>query len=149
MQIHLSPRHMTLTAAIHQAVAAQIGQLEDLGVDIIGAHVVLLHANAAAPGDRYQVRVHLAVPGPDIFGEAISDDLYIALEQVTTKLARQLRKRKTAVTDKPRKTSQRAVQSQHVTGETPRRIKKGLANAGLAGVPRGGTGTGTAPKRKR
>ena len=140
---------MTLTAAIHQAVAAQIGQLEDLGIDIIGAHVVLLHANAAAPGDRYQVRVHLAVPGPDIFGEAVSEDLYLALEQVTTKLARQLRKRKTAMTDKPRKTHQRAVQTQHVTGVTPRKIKKGLANAGITEVPRGGTGTGPAPRRKK
>jgi putative sigma-54 modulation protein len=140
---------MTLTAAIHQATAAQIGTLEDLGVDIIAAHVVLLHANAAAPGDRYQVRVHLAVPGPDIFGQATSDDLYLALEQVTTKLARQLRKRKTALNDKPRKTNQRAVQRQHVTGETPRALRKGLANAGLKEVPRAGGSDGGAPKRRK
>ena len=140
---------MTLTAAIHQAVAVQIGQLEELGVDIIGAHVVLLHANAAAPGDRYQVRVHLAVPGPDIFAEHVSDDLYLALEQVTDKLARQLRKRKTALTDKPRKTSQRAVQRQHLTGETPRSLKKGLSNAGLTEVPRIGSTTSTGVGRKR
>jgi putative sigma-54 modulation protein len=139
---------MPLTAAIHQAVAAQIGQLEELGIDIIGAHVVLLHANAAAPGDRYQVRVHLAVPGPDIFAEQLSDDLYLALEQVTDKLARQLRKRKTALTDKPRKTSQRAVQRQHLTGETPRSLKKGLSNAGITEVPRIGASTSTGVKRK-
>lgn len=148
MQIHLSPRHLTLTAAIHQAAATQIASLEDLGVDIIAAHVVLLQSDAAKPGDRYQVRVHLAVPGPDIFGTAESDDLYLALEQVTDKLARQLRKRKTARTDKPRKTTQRAVQRQHITGETPRSLKKGLASAGLKEVPRIGSASGAAPKRK-
>ncbi|MHA3772778.1 ribosome hibernation-promoting factor, HPF/YfiA family [Verrucomicrobiota bacterium sgz303538] len=139
MQIHLSPRHMPLTAALHQAVAAQIGSLEDFGIDIIGAHVVLEHTDASAMKDRYQVRVHLAVPGPDIFANFASHDLYLALEQVTAKLARQLRKRKTAWTDKPRKTKQRAVERQHITGETPRSLKKGLANAGIVEVPRIGS----------
>ena len=100
---------MPLTAAIHQATAAHLGTLEDLGADIIAAHVVLLHADAAAPSDRYQVRVHLAVPGPDIFAEHTAEDLYVAIERVTDKLARQLRKRKTALTDKRRTVTQRAV----------------------------------------
>lgn len=139
MQIHLSPRHLPLTAAIHQAVAAQIGQLEEFGFDIIAAHVVLLHANAAAPGDRYSVRVHLAVPGPDIFAEAASDDLYLALEQVTDKLGRQIRKRKTAIKDKPRKTTQRAVARQQITGEVPRALKKGMAAQGPNEVRRTGS----------
>jgi putative sigma-54 modulation protein len=115
---------MPLTAAIHQAVAAQLGQLEDHGTEIIGAHVVLLHANAAAPGDRYQVRVHLALPGPDIYAEHVADDLYMAIEQVAAKLARQLRKRKTALTDKRRRTAQRGMEQQRTAGGTPRSLQK-------------------------
>jgi putative sigma-54 modulation protein len=126
MHIHLSPRHMPLTAAIHQSVATHLSQLEELGTEIIAAHVVLLHAEAKDPGDRYEVRVHLAVAGPDIFASDSENDLYIALERVTAKLARQLRKRKTARTDKARTTTQRAVETQRKTGALPKTVAKGL-----------------------
>lgn len=115
---------MQLTASIHQAVAVQIEQLEDLGHNIIAAHVVLVAADAKEPGDRYTVKVHLAVPGPDIFAEASHADLYVGLEQVTEKLARQLRKRKTALTDKRRKTAQRGMERQRIVGDTPRSLSK-------------------------
>ncbi len=115
---------MPLTASIHQAVAAQIGHLEELGLNIIAAHVVLVASDAKEPGDRYTVKVHLAVPGPDIFADASHQDLYVALEQVTDKLARQIRKRKTALTDKRRKTSQRGVERQKIVGDTPRSLAK-------------------------
>lgn len=108
MQIHMSPRHLQMTASIHQAAASHISTLEDLGTEIIAAHIVLVHADAAAPEDRYQVKVHLAVPGPDIHAEHSGADLYIALEKVADKLARQLRKRKTQLTDKVRATEQKS-----------------------------------------
>lgn len=126
MQIHLSPRHVQLTAAIHQAVANQIAQLEELGIEILAAHVVLLHSDAADPSDRYTVKVHLAVPGPDIHGEQSASDLYAALEMVIDKLSRQLRKRKTAIQDKSRSKSQRAAERGRLTGEpaTGKRAKR-------------------------
>ena len=43
MQIHLSPRHLTLTAAIYAYVAEKISHLEQLTDRILAAHVVLLH----------------------------------------------------------------------------------------------------------
>ncbi len=110
MQIHLSPRHLQLTAAIHEAVAVQIGQLEHFGVEILGAHVVLVSAEAEKPVHRYTVKVHLAVSGPDIFAEDSENDLYAALELVVDKLARQLRKRKTAIKDKRRTLQQRGAE---------------------------------------
>lgn len=114
MQIHLSPRHLQLTAAIHGAVAAQIGQLEHFGVDILGAHVVLLAADTEKPVHRYTVKVHLAVSGPDIFAEDSENDLYAALELVTDKLSRQLRKRKTSMKDKRRTVQQRTAERSRV-----------------------------------
>lgn len=135
MQIHISPRHITLTAAIHQAVAGQLGQLEDHGIDIIGAHVVLVHADAIDPRHRYEVRVHLAVPGPDIFAQDKSEDLYAALELVTAKLARQIRKKKTALQSKRRSVSQRAAEQQRTAGTVPRAIRK--ATEGKGGTTRG------------
>jgi putative sigma-54 modulation protein len=126
MQIHLSPRHLQLTASIHQAVAIQIGQLEELGTDIVGAHVVLLKSEAANPEERFTVKVHLAVAGPDIHAEDSENDLYVAMERVTAKLARQLRKRKTALNDKRRSTSQRAVKQQKAGQALPSSVRKGL-----------------------
>lgn len=106
MQIHLSPRNVRLTAAIHQHAAEKILHLEDLAADIVAAHVVLLHDEAKKPESRYTVKVHLAVSGPDIHAEQHAEDLYAALDLVTDKLARQLRKRKTRLTDKRRSKTQ-------------------------------------------
>ena len=115
MQLHLTPRHLQLTAAINQAVANQLVQLEHFGIDIIAAHVVLV--SSAAPGAaKYSVKVHLALPGPDIYAEDSESDLYAALELVTAKLARQLRKRKTAMKDKRRTTTQRTAERVKTNG---------------------------------
>lgn len=93
MQIHLSPRHLTLTAAIHSYVAEKVGHLEQLADHIIAAHVVLMHDETKTK--KHRVKVHLAVAGPDIHAEDSEDDLYTAIDKVVDKLAMQLRKRKT------------------------------------------------------
>ena len=109
MQLHLSPRHVRLTAAMHRHVAEKIERLEDLTHEIVAAHVVLIHDETASPADAFTVKVHLAIPGPDIHAGECAAELYAALDLVMDKLARQLRKRKTRLTDQPRTKTQRAV----------------------------------------
>lgn len=109
MQLHLSPRQVRLTAAIHRHVAEKIEHLEEYAADILAAHVVLVHDATAKPTDAYTVKVHLAIPGPDIHAEASAAEIYAALDVVVDKLARQLRKRKTKRTDKVRSKVQKAV----------------------------------------
>jgi putative sigma-54 modulation protein len=116
MQIHLSPRHLRLTAAIHQYAASKVLHLEELASDIVAAHVVLIHDENAKPADRYAVKVHLAIPGPDIHAEEAHADLYAALDLVTDKLARQLRKRKTRLTDKKRSKTAKIVRGRKLNG---------------------------------
>lgn len=106
MQLHLSPRHLRLTAAIHEYAAKKILAIEGIA-DIIAAHVVLISDEAAKPKDRFCVKVHLAVAGPDIHAEDRNSDLYAALDGVSSKLSRQLRKRHTALIDKRRQVKQR------------------------------------------
>ena len=106
MQIHLSPRHIRLTPAIHRHCAEKVEHLEILAGEIVAAHIVLIHDEAAKPKDRHSVKVHLAVPGPDIHAEESHEDLYAALDLVVAKLARQLRKRKTRLNDKRRTKTQ-------------------------------------------
>lgn len=112
MQIHITPRHLRLTAAIHQAAAAQVSLVEDLGTEILGAHVVLMHNDVAKPADRYTVKIHLAIRGPDLHAEQSAEDLYIAMEKAVDKLCRQLGKRKTVLKDKVRIRAQRASEAE-------------------------------------
>jgi putative sigma-54 modulation protein len=107
MQLHISPRHLRLTAAIHEYAAKKILAIEGMA-DIIAAHVVLIADEAAKPKDRFCVKVHLAIAGPDIHAEDRNADLHAALDGVSSKLARQLRKRHTVKIDKRRQTVQRA-----------------------------------------
>lgn len=93
MQIHLSPRHMVLTAAIHSYVCEKVEHLESMTPTIIAAHVVLLHDETKKK--RYVAKVHLALPGPDIYAEDAEDDLYAAIDLTIGKLTQQLRKYKT------------------------------------------------------
>ncbi len=97
MQIHLSPRHLTLTAAIYSYVADKISHLELLADNIVAAHVVLLHDETKTK--KHIVKVHLAVPGPDLHAQDAEDDLYAAIDKVVGKLSQQLRKRKTKIAD--------------------------------------------------
>jgi putative sigma-54 modulation protein len=89
MQIHVTPRHLRLSASLHQAVAAQISTPEDRGGDIFGAHVVRLQKDTTRAADRFQVKVQ--VSGPDLLAEHRGKDLCIGLEQAVSKVRKQLR----------------------------------------------------------
>ena len=104
MHIHLSPRHLALTGAINSYVVNKLAHLDHQSEQIMAAHVVLVH-DESKKKSNYVVKVHLAMPGPDIHVEDREDDLYAAIDLVMNKLSRQLRKRKTRlVTAKKHKT---------------------------------------------
>jgi putative sigma-54 modulation protein len=100
MQIHLSPRHIQLTAAIHAHVADKVAHLEEFSDQILAAHVVLLFDEHRSKKKDYQVKIHLAMPGQDLHAEDAEDDLYTAIDLTAHKLAQQLRKRKTKIKEK-------------------------------------------------
>ena len=93
MQIHLTPSNIALTAAIHTFVADKMTHLEGHGEQILAAHIVLLHD--ATKKKAYVVKVHLALPGPDIYAHDVEADLYVAIDKVVDKLSRQISKHKT------------------------------------------------------
>ncbi len=110
MHIHLSPRHLKLTGAIHSFVAEKLSHLETITDQIIAAHVVLIYDENAVPEQRHHVKVHLAVPGKDIHAEDTEGDLYAAIDKVSSKLARQIRKRKTRLIDKNKQKVQKKIE---------------------------------------
>jgi ribosome hibernation promoting factor len=106
MQIHLSPRHLRMTGSIHTHAAAMVSSLEDYA-EIIAAHLVLIYDEVAKPQHRFGVKAHLAIRGKDVHADVKAETLHIAIDQAGDKLARQLRKRKTKLTDKRRSKVQR------------------------------------------
>ena len=100
MQIHISPRGVKLTGALHAYVAEKIGHLEHYMDHIVGAHIAIVHDQTKANKHAFVVKVHLAIPGPDLHAEDHGHELYQAIDLVTDKLAAQLRKRKGALTKK-------------------------------------------------
>ena len=84
---------MVLTAAIHSYVCEKVVHLEHMAPSLIAAHVVILHDETKKK--KHVVKVHLALPGPDIYAEDAEDDLYAAIDLTVAKLAQQLRKNKT------------------------------------------------------
>jgi putative sigma-54 modulation protein len=81
MHIHLSPRHLALTGAINSYVVNKLAHLDNQSDRIIAAHVVLMH-DESKKKSNYVVKVHLAVPGPDIHAEDRENDLYAAIDLV-------------------------------------------------------------------
>jgi len=115
MQIHITPRNLTLTGAIYEFVAEKISHLEGHGEQIIAAHIVLLHNH-----DRkktYSVKVHLAIAGPDIHAEDAEADLYVAIDKVVDKLSSQISKLKTRKKD----------HDKHRTQQKREAVKRGFA----------------------
>ena len=108
MHIHITPRHLKLTAAIQSFVADKMAHLEHITDQVMGVHVVLWHDETKSPSKAFHVKVHLALPGPDVHAEEASSDLYAAIDGVVDKLGRQLRKRKTRVVDQKKAKAMRA-----------------------------------------
>ena len=108
MQIHISPRDIKLTPAIHAYVAQRIESLEHFGLNLIGAHIALWHDDTRASKHAFVVKVHLALRGPDLHAEDHGHDLYKAIDVVTDRLEEQLRHRKSKLVKGSREKSRKA-----------------------------------------
>jgi len=95
MHIHIIPLRFELTDPIRSFAEDKLAHLDLISHSIDSAKVVLARNNAAEPSRRFTAKVHLDVPGRGVHASDSSVDLYSALDQVQSKLARQLRKRKT------------------------------------------------------
>ena len=108
MHIHIIPLRFQLTDPIRSFASEKLAHLDAITDSISSAQVTLSRDNAAEPSRRFTAKVRLAVPGKDVHASESSEDLYSALDQVQSKLARQLRKRKTRLTDAVLRHGQRA-----------------------------------------
>jgi len=115
MQIHLDPRNFRFTAPIRKHASEKMMGLRDLA-NILTAHVILSENSGETPDQRFTVKAHLAVPGPDVHAQESGHDPFVALNKVCDRLARQLRKRHTVLIDKRRQKVQRVVEMEKKLG---------------------------------
>jgi putative sigma-54 modulation protein len=111
MKIHISPRHLRITESIELYVVSKLEPLAELASEIVSAHVIIAVDDTVDPAKRFHVSARLAVSGPDIHAEDFGADVYSSVDSMASKLARQLRKRKTRLNDKQRSLAQRSAES--------------------------------------
>ena len=111
--IHITPHHISLTPFLRDYIRRKISAVSRFAGDVVAADVVVRGKSGAA--HRYSISARLALPGQDIQGHATDSNLYTAIGQLVTRLARRSRKRKTRF----EKNIRRARRPQVIRGSTP------------------------------
>jgi putative sigma-54 modulation protein len=93
MKMILSTHNVTLTKAIEDHIMVRIDKLEHYDRFAINARVTLEHDDTRAPARAFKCSMSLTEPGPDLFAEDCSADLYAAIDLATKKIEQQIRKR--------------------------------------------------------
>ncbi len=89
MQINISGHHVDLTPALREYVTSKFSRLERHATNITHADVVLNVEKL-----RQKVEATIRMAGAELFATSESEDMYAAIDALTDKLDRQLRKHK-------------------------------------------------------
>lgn len=95
MDILIQADGVTLTQAIKDAIDEKMGHVEQYAPRAVRARVRLRKASAHPSQRQYTVRVLVEIPGADLSAEESRGNVITALDVVTGKIERRLRKRKT------------------------------------------------------
>lgn len=94
MQIDITGHHMDLTPALRTYVQNKFERLERHFDHVTGFHVVLTVEKL-----RHKADATIQVNGATLFADAIEPDMYAAIDCLTDKLDRQIKKHKEKLTD--------------------------------------------------
>lgn len=98
MQINLTGQHIDVTPALRDYVHGKFERLEHHFDHIIDAHVVL-----SVVKETNHAEATLKVPGKSLFADSSEIDMYAAIDALSDKLDRQVRRYKDKLTDHHRK----------------------------------------------
>src|SRR4029434_9120894 len=96
--IHITAHNLTLSPALQQFIRRKMSGLSRFAGDMLAAEIIL-RGKSGAP-DLFSLSARLALPGRDVQGNAVHENLYAAIDQLVAKLARLSRKRKTRLAKK-------------------------------------------------
>ena len=94
MQINLTGHHVELTPPLHDYVNTKMERLERHFDHVTDVHVVL-----SVEKLRHKAEATLHVSGGTLFADAVQEDMYAAIDSLTDKLDRQVKKHKEKLTD--------------------------------------------------
>jgi len=94
MQIKLTGQHLEITEALKSCVDSKLAKLERHFDHITSAHVVL-----SVEKLRKKAEGTIHVSGASLVADAVHEDMYAAIDALSDKLDRQIRKHKEKLTD--------------------------------------------------
>jgi putative sigma-54 modulation protein len=94
MQINLTGHHVELTPPLHDYVNSKMEKLERHFDHVTDIHVIL-----SVEKLRHKAEATLHVSGGTLFADAVQEDMYAAIDSLTDKLDRQVKKHKEKLTD--------------------------------------------------
>ncbi|HOW76029.1 MAG TPA: ribosome-associated translation inhibitor RaiA [Candidatus Competibacteraceae bacterium] len=97
MQIKLSGHHVEITQALHDYVHDKLERIERHFDNVTSMQVIL-----SVEKLRQKAEATLHVAGNEIFADAVDEDLYAAIDALSDKLDRQIKKYKEKMTEKHR-----------------------------------------------
>ena len=94
MQINLTGHHVEITDALRDYVGEKLSRIER-HFD----HVTDIHCILEVEKLRHKAEATVNISGGTIFAEAVEDNMYAAIDALSDKLDRQIKKHKEKVTD--------------------------------------------------
>ena len=98
MQIDLSGHHVDITPALREYVSTKLARLERHFDRVTNAHVIL-----TVEKTRQKAEATIHVSGGNLFADAVDEDMYAAIDALTDKLDRQVKRHKEKFTNHHRK----------------------------------------------
>ncbi|MGB9429368.1 MAG: ribosome-associated translation inhibitor RaiA [Gammaproteobacteria bacterium] len=93
MQIDITGHHVDITTPLHDYVHSKLERLERHFDHVSGVHVVLTVSKL-----EHKAEATLQVNGGKLFADAVDGDMYAAIDALTDKLDRQVKKHKEKLT---------------------------------------------------
>ncbi len=94
MQINLSGHHFEISAALRDYVQTKLARLERHFEHVTNANVVLTVEKLQ---QKAEATIHIS--GGQLFADAVHADMYAAIDALTDKLDRQIKRHKEKLTD--------------------------------------------------
>lgn len=95
MQLNITGRHVDVTDSMHDYVTSKLEKVERHFDHVTNVHVIL---SVEKLRQKAEATIHVS-GGGNLFAESEDEDMYTAIDSMTDKLDRQIKKHKEKLTD--------------------------------------------------
>jgi len=95
MQLNITGRHVDVTDSMHDYVTNKLEKVERHFDHVTNVHVIL---SVEKMRQKAEATIHVS-GGGNLFADAENEDMYVAIDSMTDKLDRQIKKHKEKMTD--------------------------------------------------